>query len=323
MKSRLKLSEKSSAAMELCFAGALWGFGFVATIWSLRAMGPLAITGWRFAVAALIGFVIVGLRPSLRRHLSMAQFRLALTPGLLLSLTLILQTWGLRYTTATKSGFITTLYVLLVPVLERLWLKRNLPRFHFIYVTLALIGVALICDIQSSFWATFANASASSGGGAPGADHLTWNFGDLLTFICAITAAVHIIWFGRIHKRIGHAFVFNNFQSLWAAVLPLVASFALEPVPRPALADLSLAGFIMLAIGSTLVAFALQIRAQKIIAPSMVSLLFLLESPFATLFAITILGEHLRTTQWVGAGLILSAAVLCTIFSVESDSADF
>jgi drug/metabolite transporter (DMT)-like permease len=306
----MAISRSKSAVLELAFAGALWGFGFIAAVWALRSMGPMAITGWRFTVAAVIGFTIVGLRPSLRSHLTREQFWLACVPGMLICATLVFQTWGLRYTTATKSSFITTLYVLIVPVLERLWLKRHVPRMHYLFVIIALIGVALICDLAGEFT-----------GGINGTDpRLRWNFGDLLTLICSFAASVHIIWFGRINQKIGDSFVFNNFQSLWACAIPLVASFALEPAPTPNLSDLSMIGFLMLAIGSTLIAFALQVRAQKVISPSLASLLFLLESPFATLFAIYFLGESLRTGQWVGAGLILAAAGLSTVFAAEVEN---
>jgi drug/metabolite transporter (DMT)-like permease len=203
---------------------------------------------------------------------------------------------------------------LIVPVLERLWLKRFVPRMHYVYVLVALIGVALICDLPGELT-----------GGATGTDpRLRWNFGDLLTLICSFAASFHIVWFGRIHSKIGNAFVFNNFQSFWACIIPLAASFAFEPMPTailaPSFSGQPIIGFLMLAIGSTLIAFTLQVRAQKVISPSLASLLFLLESPFATLFAIYFLGESLHTEQWVGAGLILTAAGLSTVFAVEVES---
>jgi drug/metabolite transporter (DMT)-like permease len=310
-----RLNQQTSAIIELTIAGALWGFGFIAAIWALRGMGPLSITGWRFALAAVFGLGISFFIPSLRSSLTdWKQFKLAFIPGLLISATLCLQTWGLQYTTATKSAFITTLYVLMVPLLERFLLKRRLPRFHLVYVAIALIGVALICDLQS-IWLE-----------SPNLDHLNakdlaknrLNVGDLVTFFCAIAATLHILWFGVIAKKIGSSFTFNNFQSVWAGFLPLTFSILLEPTPRPSFADFSMIGLLALAFGSTLIAFSLQVRAQKHISPSLVSLLFLLESPFSALFAIAFLGEGLRAIQWAGAGLILSAAAMSSIFTTEA-----
>ena len=298
---------RTLAVLELTLAGALWGFGFIAAVWALRGMGPLAVTGWRFALAVAAGFIFAAFNKKFRADLNGKTFWLAAIPGLLISATLVLQTYGLRYTTATKSGFITTLYVLIVPVLEMVFFKRRLPRYHFVYVLLALLGVALICDIPGALT------------GAITGENARLNTGDFLTFLCAIAASAHILWFEVIKSKLPSAFAFNHFQSIWAGALPLGLSFVLEPWPAPKLADLSLIGLAMLGFGSTLIAFALQVRAQKVIAPSLASLLFLLESPFATLFAIFLLGETLRTAQWAGAGLILIAAAMSILFTKESE----
>ena len=310
-----KVSRQTGAMIELTIAGGFWGFGFIAAIWALRGMGPLSVTGWRFAIAAAFGLGGSLLIPQLRQTLcDIRQFRLAMIPGLLLCGTLCLQTWALQFTTATKSAFITTLYVLMVPLLERFLLKRRLPRFHLLYVSVALIGVALICDLQSIWLET------------PNLDHLSaaavaknrLNIGDVVTFLCAVMATLHILWFGVIAKKIGSSFTFNNFQSVLAGLIPLSVSLVLEPAPRPSFDDLSLVGLLLLAFGSTLIAFALQVRAQKHISPSLASLLFLLESPFSALFAIAFLGEGLRPIQWAGAGLILVAAALSSLFTSET-----
>jgi drug/metabolite transporter (DMT)-like permease len=292
-----QVSPQAQATAELVLAGVLWGFGFVATVWALGAMAPLALTGWRFVIAASIGFLICWLRPGFRRHLSREQFWLAAPPGLLLAALLVFQTWGLKFTTATKSSFITTLYVLMVPILESTWLRRKLSMVHYFAVAAALIGTLLICDL-------------------PG--ELGLNRGDLLTFIASVFATVHIVWFGVIGNRIKDSFVFNTFQSFWAGVIPLLLTFALEPMPDLHAPGQAWFGFVFLALGSTLVAFALQIHAQKVLSPSLASLLFLLESPFATLFAVLLLSESLQSHQWLGAGLILLAAGLSTGIATEA-----
>jgi drug/metabolite transporter (DMT)-like permease len=294
---------KASAILELVFAASLWGFGFIAAIWALEAMSPLAVTGWRFFLASLFGGGVVLFTPSLRRELAWATFRLAAPSGFFLSLTLVLQTWGLRYTTATKSGFITCLYVLIVPLLERVFLRRKLHRLHYVFVSVALIGVALIGDIHLFF-----DSSSRSG---------ALNFGDFLTLLCAIAASLHILSFGFIATRIGSSFVFNFYQSVWAGAIPLALSFFIEPGLKTSLLGRPLMGLGALVFGSTLIAFALQVRAQKVLSPSIASLLFLLESPFATLYAIYLLNESLRTEQWAGAGLILVAAAAASFAALE------
>jgi drug/metabolite transporter (DMT)-like permease len=308
----MQTRDRVTGILELILAGALWGFGFIAAVWALRAMGPLAATGWRFAIAVAVGTLIIALRPELRRWVTWEQFRLAALPGFFISATLILQTWGLLYTTATKAAFLTTLYVLMVPFLELMILRRRIPRMHYVYALLAMFGVALICDLPGELMGVTASTP----------DQLQaqrWNFGDLLTLFCAVAASLHIIWFGVIAKKIGSAFTFNNFQSIWAGAVPLALAFMYEPPPNLSWEDNSWIGLLMLALGSTLIAFALQVRAQKKISPSVASLLFLLESPFSTLFAVYFLAETLRTVQWMGAALILLAAALSVIFTKEAE----
>lgn len=304
---------QTGAVIELVVAGALWGFGFIAATWMLQAMGPLMATAWRFVLASAVGALIVLMVPRLRRELTWAQLSLTFLPGVFLALTLILQTWGLRYTTATKSGFITTLYVLIVPILERIWLKRRLHRFHFIFVVLALIGVGLICDLPGALGGKIFSTTDEAVLQAN-----RWNIGDFLTLLCSFCASLQILWFAFIYRRIRSSFVFNLLQTLWAAIPAVILALIFEPWPTLPLVGEPLAGLLLLSFGSTLIAFALQVRAQKKISPSLASLLFLLESPFAALFAVYFLDEHLRTEQWIGAGLILAALVLSTIFGAES-----
>ncbi len=307
---------KIQAVAELVFAGAIWGFGFVATIWALRSMGPMAMTGWRFILAAVLGISLALVIPSLRQHVTLVQLKLSFIPGILVCLMLGLQTWGLKYTTATKGGFITTLYVLVVPLLEMWWRKRPLPRFHFFYVALGLLGVALICDLPSDIL----EQMRTMGPTLPKAvitSRERWNIGDFLTLLCAIAASAHIIYLGFIQKKIGSAFVFNCLQSFWAALIPLSLAFAIEESPHLNWQDLSLPGFLSLLFASTMIAFALQVRAQKVLSPSLSSLLFLLESPFAAFFAVLLLHEHVSGAQWIGAALIL----LATAGSVWSSTA--
>jgi drug/metabolite transporter (DMT)-like permease len=329
IKNNSQTTTQQAAAMELILAGALWGFGFVAAVWALDEMGPLTITFLRFAIASVVGMALARLamifNPQLRHAISLDQFKLALTPGILISLTLIIQTWGLQYTTATKSGFITTLYVLIVPFIEKIWLKRDLPRYHLFFASIAFIGVAFICDIPSLFYSEITQSSIEAAAPLDMTDaakrlheKLSWNFGDFLTLICAGLASLHILWFGTNNKKVKSAFVFNNLQSIWACFIPLIFAVTLEKWPTVVPSGKPLVGLLMLTFGSTLIAFALQVRAQQVISPSIASILFLLESPFAALFAFHLLNENLEAHQWFGAGMILISVFLSTLFAYET-----
>lgn len=289
---------QTTAVPELVLAGALWGFGFIAVVFALEQLSPMAVQAWRFAIALAVGglFSLI-----IRQKFDRKLFFLAAVPGFLLAATLLLQTWGLKYTSATKSGFITVLYILIVPILEHRFMKRAIPKYHLIYVIFALVGVALVCG-----WPRFSDD----------VEHSAWNFGDWLTLACALMAAIHIVWLGIIGDRIQAPFQFNIYQSFWAGIIPMIIVLATEPLILPQ--GRPLFGILMLGLGSTLIGFALQVRAQKVISPSMASLLFLLESPFATVFAIFILGERLTTQGAAGALLILLSLGSSIVFTKEA-----
>lgn len=299
-----------SAVAELVLAAGLWGFGFVATYWALEDFGPLSISALRCTIAVVVGFAICFAFPRLRSQLNRRQMGLAFWPGVFMTLTLILQTWGLRYTTATKSGFITTLYVLIVPILERLILSRRIPKYHFAFVFLALIGMALICDIPQLISGTVSSGSSA---------REIWNFGDWLTLACAFAAALQIFWFGKIQNEIKSSFIFNLYQTFWAGLIPLALMFFFEAWPKE-IHSLPIAGMISLTFGSTLVAFALQVRAQKKISPSIASLIFLLESPFAALFGLWFLGERLTPQIVLGAVIILISLITSVVVASRTSA---
>jgi drug/metabolite transporter (DMT)-like permease len=298
---------ETSAILELILASALWGFGFIATAWALRELSPVSLIGCRMFFAFSFGMVICFVIPSLRRQLAWDQFRLSFWPGLFLCATMVLQTWGLQYTTVTKCGFITTLYVLIVPILERVMLGRKIPKYHMIYVFIALIGMAFICDLPQIFRRVT----------APGTDPKTlWNLGDWITLACAFAASLQIVWFGKIQNDIRSSFIFNVYQTFWTGLLPFFLMFFFEKLPTH-MTGLPLLGMFELIVGSTMIAFSLQVRAQKRLSPSVSSLVFLLESPFAAIFGFLILSETPTALTLIGAVIILVALIASVVFSKE------
>lgn len=275
-----------TAVAELLTATIIWGFGFTATIWAMQSYSSIAVSVLRFAIAFALTLPIIYMVRELRSEFTLPNFKLAALPGFLLGSTLILQTWGLEHTTATKSGFITTLYIVIVPVVEVMILQKRIHRLHALWVAIALAGTALIVQLQI--------------------DNI--NFGDVLTLLCAFFAAFHIALLSKIGPQVKSPFLFNTFQSFWAALLA-VAIWPFFPGPHFKGYDFWAAvGLFSLTVGSTMLAFALQVKAQKKLTASLSSLIFLLESPFAMLFAILLLGETLSTAQAVGAVLISLAA---------------
>lgn len=291
IRSSARLSIKIRAIFELSIAGILWGFGFIGTVWALRFLSPSAIVFYRFFGAFAVGLIYLLLRRTPFAILK-SEARLSLIPGVILWFSLYTQTWGLQSTTATNSTFITTLYVVLVPLFNWISKKEELHLIHWFCVSLALLGTAMIVEIQ-----TFSGL----------------NGGDLLTFFCAIFAAAHIISVGKRAPRSQNDFAFNVFQSLWISGLALLLFPVSEKWSLEAMDQNAWVGLFMLTFGASLIAFFLQVRSQKKISPSVASLLFLLESPAACFFSYWLLNERMNAIQWSGAGLILFA---CGIISL-------
>jgi drug/metabolite transporter (DMT)-like permease len=271
------------AIAELGFASALWGFGFIASIWAMQSIGFLTLTFVRFMIAAAVCAIVAIAVGAKKDLLDKRQIILAFWPGMFLALTLVLQTWGLAYTTATKSGFITCLYILFVPILEAWYFKRKISPWHWFFVFTSIIGTALIVDLHTG----------------------NWNKGDALTFLCTFAASLQIFYFAIIAKEIKSSIAFNSLQSMWAFLIPGILAIAFEAIPVAPLNTLSMTGILALSLGSSSIAFLFQIRAQKIISPSTASILFLLESPFAMIFAVAFLHERLSLTQWIGVAVVL------------------
>jgi drug/metabolite transporter (DMT)-like permease len=289
------------ATGELLLAASLWGFGFIAARWALTVLDANEVTFARFAVAALVGLPWIWSRGP--RAVWQQNLRASFIPAVLLLGTLIFQTWGLNYTTATKSGFITTLYVVFVSLAEAALSRRPMPKSLWLCVLLALLGTALIVDLGFG----------------------EINRGDLLTLVCAVLAAAQIYWLGIVSPGVTHAFAFNVLQNTWAALMawPLIDSSVLVDKFRGASAWPKEAwlGLASLAFGSTVIAFFLQVRAQRRLPPTVSSLIFLLESPFAWLFAMMFLRESFRGLEGLGAVLIFASALMATLIESRREKA--
>lgn len=295
MKSKIK---RLVAASELLVAAMFWGFGFIAVFWAFEAMDAFEMTFLRFAIAGLLGAVFLLSRKG--RQAWLENWRRAFWPGVLIAATILLQTWGMHYTTATKSGFITTLYVVLVPLLESYWVRRKLPWQLWFCVLTAIAGTALIVNI-----AAFGKL----------------NTGDVLVFLCALAAALQIFILGFVSPQVKQPFIFNLVQSAWAALVCAPVLFFSPFFSKLAAAGQwslkAWLGLLSLSFGSTVLAFYLQVRAQRALSPTVSSLLFLMESPFAMIFAIILLGEALGLTEAVGAALIFLSAMAASLIEAR------
>lgn len=278
---------RTRAVAELVLAGVIWGLGFVATIWALQDFSPVGFLIIRFLIAFALGEIIRIV--ILRRPIwNASDFKLSIFAGVLLASFLLPQTVGLLFTTATNSGFLTILYVVIVPILGFIAYGKKSPLRVYLLAGLAFFGAWLLMK----------------------AEFTNFNSGDLWTILCAFTASIHILYLGRYAHRIEDSFRFNNYQSLWCLIIVLpLAPFD----PHFSMTSSNLlpwVGLLCTAIASSIIGFLIQVRAQKVLSETTAAQLFLLESPFALFFGFILLDEMITWMQALGAGLILLSSYL-------------
>jgi drug/metabolite transporter (DMT)-like permease len=261
------------AYLALAFAALLFGSTFVVIKQAVASLPPLAFVGWRF----LLGGAALAL---IRLPRGRTMWRDGLIAGLLLFAGYALQTVGLAHTSASNSGLITGLYVVLTPLLAALVARRAPGLLISTGALLAFTGLALL--------------TLNKGFGL--------HYGDLLTVGCALSYAAHIVYLSRVVAR--HRVVpFTAVQLLVTAAGGLAASAVLEGLPLPP-AD-TWPALLMTGLAVSAGAFFLQVWAQTVIGPSRTAMVLALEPAIAAAVAAVWLGERLSARGWAGAALIL------------------
>ena len=288
-----------SAAMRgnllLLLTAAIWGLAFVAQKEGGAEMGALTFNGVR---SWLGGGLLVALLPLLdkaglsRKPATKAERKVLWLGGVLCGLALFaatnLQQWGLLTTTAGKGGFITALYIVLVPVFG-LVIRKRTTLFNWLGVALAVAGLYLLC-MQ----------------GETGIDT-----GDLLVMACAPVFAVQILLVDAFAPRTD-GIRLSCIQFFTVGVLNLPLMFLFE---QPSLAAMLRCWVSVLYAGllSSGVAYTLQIVAQKHTHPTTASVLMSFESVFAVLAGALLLGDRMTPWELAGCGVMFAAVILAQL----------
>jgi drug/metabolite transporter (DMT)-like permease len=273
------------AYLALAAAAFLFGATFVLVKEAVGRMPPIGFVGWRFLLGAL---ALLAISPPRRSVL----WRDGAIAGLLLFGGYALQTQGLVSTSASNSGLITGLYVVVTPLLAAL-VTRRLPRAWV--MTGAVIA--------------FAGFAALTIGG-----DFRLQEGDLLTVGCAISYAAHIVYLSKAALR-HRVLPFTAVQLLVTAILGLAWSAAAEGFPIPDRHTWPAIVITGLAVSAG--AFLLQIWSQTVIGASRTAIILALEPAFAAGTAMVVLGERLDARGWLGAVLILAG--IYVVLATEGD----
>ena len=284
-------------AMLVC-ATLIWGVAFVAQSVGMRYMGPFTFNAIRFLVGGIAVFAFIlfimpmrakngfsgAWRPSSGQH-SRLLLKGGFACGIVLFVMITLQQVGICYTTVGKAGFITTLYILFVPI-SSIFLGRKIPFAVFICMIIAMVGMYLLC-INEEF---------------------TLGKGDVYVLLSAVVAAVHILFIGHFSPLVDSVKL-SCIQFFVCGILSAICAYIFEPIDLTAIiggcAPLLYAGLL-----SSGVAYTLQTVGQREINPVVASLIFSLEAVFSALSGWIILGERLSAKEISGCILIFVAIVM-------------
>jgi drug/metabolite transporter (DMT)-like permease len=276
------------AILLLLICTALWGFAFVVQKSAMDSMGPLTFIGVRYLLGGLVilPLALVFARRTPQR-LTGKQWGFIIAMSLAFLLGAWLQQAGLLTTTATNGGFLTSLYVLFVPLIGLL-IFRNWPHpIVWLGVPLALVGIYYL-----------------NGGGL---DRL--NSGDGLVVISAVFWAIQVIMLGFIMRTAGQPILISCISFFIVGGLAMILAFVLE---TPNLTGI-LAGWQQIAyagIFSTAIAFTLQAIGQQHVPAANAAIILSSESLFAALGGAIFMAERLTPIGYAGATLLFAAIVM-------------
>lgn len=276
---------KGSAAILL--ATIIWGSTFVAQSVGVEKIGPLTFLAIRGYLAVIALLPVVWFRH--KGHFAATikdpkLWKAGALCGAALFVATALQQVGLLYTSAAKGGFITAMYIILVPLFG-LFLGKKPPKTTIISVAIAALGLYFI-----------------SGAGVSAV-----NVGDVLMLLCAVAFSVQILLLDKLAANLDSV-ALNLVQSLICTLIATIFMFTETNAPADILncwLPLLYAG--VLSMG---VAYTLQIVGQKALEPTTASLLMSFESVFAALCGWLVLNEKLSATELWGCTLVFLAIVL-------------
>lgn len=287
------------ADLLLLLTATIWGFAFVAQRVGMDYVGPYTFNGVRFALGSLsllpLLFLLDHREATARRRLPRATWRSMLPGGGLAGLFLFagasLQQVGLVHTTAGNAGFITGLYVVIVPIMG-LCLRQRTHAGTWLGVLLAAVGLYFL-SITSS---------------------LTIAWGDLLVLVGAFFWAAHVLIIGRLSPRMD-ALRLAITQFAVCAVLSLLTASALETISWEGLRGAAVP-ILYGGLGSVGVAYTLQVVAQKDAHPAHAAIFLSMEAVFAAIGGWWLLNELLTARAMLGCGLMLSGVLVSQLWGV-------
>ncbi len=278
----------------LFLTAAIWGFSFVAQRAGMEFIGPYLFNGIRFALGSLslMPLYFYNRNNNKKESNLNSSNQGILTKGLLLGFVLFIaasfQQIGMQYTTAANGGFITSLYVILVPVFS-VFFKKKIQNVVWLGAIIAVIGMYFL-SIQGEL-------------------KLSW--GDTLVLISAVFWAIHVMLIGKYAPQVS-IILLSIIQFAITAILSIGIAIITEEIVWKSIKDAAIP-IIYGGVFSVGIAYTLQIFAQKKVPAEQAAIILSFESAFAMLGGYLILSEGLSFRSILGASLMLIGIIISQI----------
>jgi len=280
----------------LLITAMIWGFAFVAQRSGMEYLGPFTFNAIRFALGgiSLIPILLLNQKRKFENNkfLPLISDKILLKGGIVAGIILFFgasfQQGGIVYTSAGKAGFITGLYIILVPILG-LMFKQKTSSSTWIGALVAVVGLYLL-SVKSD---------------------LSIDLGDLLVLASAFFWAVHVLWISKVSPKtdpIQLAF----FQFMLCSVLSLIIAIFTEVSSLQNIVDATLP-ILYAGIVSVGIAYTLQVVAQREAHPSHAAIIMSLESVFAVIGGWIVLNESIASRGLIGCALMLAGMIISQI----------
>ena len=284
------------ASVGLVVTVAIWGFSFVVVKDTLDYVGAVYMVAVRYTLAAVVMSLIFIPKWKL---LNKRYLLHGLISGLMLFIAYVTQTIGCNYTTAGKNAFLTTIYVILIPLISWALYKKRPGWYVFVAAIMSLTGIGLL----------------ALGTG----DTAGLNIGDVLTLICGLFFALHIISTAKFNAQGDDPLLLTLLQFWVVAVFSWITAPFFDGAPdfSAFISGRVILSILYLGLLSTMLCFSLQNLGLKYVNSSLVSLFLSFESVFGILFSTFILHEKLTLRMGIGCVLIFGAVVLAEMMKKD------
>jgi len=280
----------------LLLVALIWGGGFIVVKNSLADFSPLWLLAARFIVAAVAAPILFHRRI---RHIDKAVLKTGAVSGLLIYAGFVLQTVGVQYTTASKNALLTSVYVVLVPFVYWLMVRKRPNTLQIVSALICFCGIFLLLY---------------------NGDFGQFNGGDLLTLACGAVFAVQISYLG-LHSKKMDSFALTMVQIAVCAGASVVCAAIFEPgkMPERIHPDMLLS-VAYLGLLSTLLAYFVQTAAQKYTHPSGASLILSLECAIGAVLSVLVFRDEFTPLMWAGGALTFGAVIMAQLKNTDAGS---